>query len=1797
MEKVGIQLVAEGAAEVLRQINSAKQAITEFASAGVAAASNLRIVDTAATGVGQALNALKARQVEVTQSANQLKTAQIENVQSTNQLKSAQSSEAQELNKLKSSQTELVQSATQLKTAQTEGLQSTNQLKTAQTEEVQELGKLKTAQTEGVQQLGKLKTAQTESVQASGQLKTAQTQETQELNKLKTAQTEETQGLTKLKTAQIENVQATTQLKTAQAGAVTELGKLRVAQTENVQASTQVKIAEVEETQALTKLKTAQAEAATSLANLRKEQTADAAAITQLKAHNLELDASLKQTKISTMQQASAHEAAAKSGSNFGSVTSLLNAKNSALAIGTVAAAKSTLELAAGFDDAMATVQVATGISDRQSESYKRLEAAAREVGGSTKFSATEAAQGLAALSQAGLDADQAITALPAVAQAAQVNNVSLAESAQTVTIAMNAFGLSASDATKIIDLQTTAAAAGILDFNDFKAAIASVGSVAKLSNQSLSETTSVLLALTNNGQSATDAGTSLKSALLALTKPTSSAQAAIDTLGLSIYDSSGKMRPFSDIIAQVEKNTKGMTDEQKNNLFATIAGSDGIRAFSGALNAHTDVMRNGVKVTLIGSEALKEWDKQLDNSAGSTQKAADILGNTFNAQVEKMVGNIQDAAIGIGQKLLPQLTGIVKGVSSVIDKIQGFEESTHILTTLTSIGFKPLEGAIIAVNFVFDKAGELVTFLQPWLALLGSTIETKIIPPLKTMGEIAATPFELLDAGLKKIDFGFASGNIDQLKSKIVELKGKTDDTTKANQVFAASISGNRVQSQLAVADLGNMAKTTAQLANTTVNTTKAVTDLTAGIVNVTATPIANGIVAMTKFGDVSGSTTGQLKNVNAELTRLNTLISQSSQEMNDASGKMGTLDKIAQNMSPDVANLWNEWKNYNDKVAEGGVNSDMWSTKAEQVKSKLIALNPKLADVTAAYEIQSEKLKTSTKSFEDNTISMSLNEGKATNLSATLKGETTSALNAVGKAALDQIPNFESMNRQIQTTPGVTTTAMANTRNAITAQNFASAAFNVGASVALGIKNGINSEVASVASAAANLVNQAMSSARAAGRISSPSKESEEKIGKPIAEGVALGILQNAKQVMDAMGNLMGGVTTAALDASIKQAETLTKVSDATKAIFENLDKLRDYVQIGEGPIRKFSQDTFSLAAEFYNASKNFTTKMLEATDKFSDSVAKVGTGAAAAFGALDKLKDYAFIGKDKIYAFGQDVFSLSAEFYNNSTKFNTDMLISTDQYSDTVGKVSAGAGAAFTALSNLPKYSQVGLDAIHNFGSDVLGLTAEFSNNAIGFSDKMLESTTKYSDTVSKVSAAAAVAFPALSNLKKYSQVGLATIHDFSADILGLVAEFSNNSIGFDQKMLVAASTYADAATKAVAVVGAGVTNFEKLRKYKTVARENIDNFVNDLNALIAQTITAAQQFDAKSVTATAVWSESIGKLTSGLKGGMDLFEKLRDYKQVASTAIRAFVADIDLTVQLAMELVKRTDSDLMVQVGAFGDAVNKLFGGFNSAMSTFQGLEKYKAIPSNVIKNFISEIEFTVGLAEQMVKTTDTDLLDQTVSFFIAVGQVFTNIKTAMDTLTAMEAYKVVPPNMVKAIIKGMDDANKLFYIALQRADTFGVDATEFGHKIDAAAKEIDRAVALAASEAAKAAAVQVPSAPNVPSAPAASHAKGGIHTGGAAVLAEAGAELMQLPNNTVKLVVRPTFFPDLPRGTKIFNAQETRGMIQYPMSAGQMMMQTYNQQSYQNNYNLSLSGMGMSSGNVMSDFAIMQLMGA
>ncbi len=1460
---------------------------------------------------------------------------------------------------------------------------------------------------------------------------------------------------------------------------------------------------------------------------LKQAQTEAAHASVTLKNAQLEQTVASKALKAEHGNLASSTESAGKASNGLAGILSGMGGKTLIAGAAATALGKSVISLAGEFDSAMARVQVATGITDRQSTAYKELEASARNVGATTKFSSTEAADGLAILAQAGLNAKDSMAALPVVAKAAEVNQIGMADAAETLTTAMNAFGISAQDATRIIDVQTTAAAAGILNFNDFKAAMSSVGSVAKMANQSLEGTTSVLIALTNNGQSATDAGTSVKSALLSLTNPSSKAKEAIEALGLSIYDTNGKMKPLSEIISQVETNTKGMTDETRNALLAQLAGSDGIRAFTGALNAQTTVIKDGKEVTLTGSAALKEWEKQMLNSSGATEKAAGIIQNTFNAKLEKMVGNLQDAGISIGQKLLPQLTSLVDHISSIVGKLSDLEEKTHVLTFLAGLSFKPLEISLSAVDNAIKQLSPDAKPAVEDISKLGTSMKgidpqpfvqsTLAMDGLKAKAAQTVDPVRALSPAVKQVELAM------QLAS--TQTKDYADAAERAR-------AGSEAQAK-AHANLGSATNT-----------------LNPVIANMTST---------------AGSLSTQIKGVTDEITRLQQAMNASSQEMNAAKGAMSTLDSVVAGMSPKVQDLWQQWKEYSDKARLGGEGSKLAQESADKLQQQLTSLNPKLGDVTQAYQIQATKLKEATQQFQDNTISLSLNEGTQKNLQTSLNstsenlkqlkqnlaraGESMYETAGTATTAAGQIPvAFKSA---ADKAPAAVQSGMAGVKTQIQSQNYYAAAYSTGSTIPGGLEAAVRAGAAQVANAAVSVVLGALSQAKGAIRASSPSKKFADEVGSPIPEGIAKGIDKGAVEALDAMASLM--------------------------------NKITGYISVGNGPIEAFAADAFALAANYYNASKLFSDKMLAATEKYSETVGKVSSAASASFEVLSKLKDYSAIGKDQIYAFGQDVFSLSAEFYNNSRFFNVKMLDAADRYADTVGKVGSAAQSAFTALSSLKDYSAVGNNTIFQFTQDVQLLTILMRNNATFFTEQMLIAAEKYSEAVGKISDGVGKAFTALTALQTYKTVAADTIHDFVRDVNVVVDYMVEASDFFDEKSLKAATTYAESAGKMLSIIGPGVEGFSKLKTYKSVASDHIWTFVRDLNILAEYAVDASGYFDKKAMEAAAAWGESIGKLTTGLKNGMDLFNGLLGYKQVASRALSAFLADVNLTVELASKMAKRIDSDLLKQVGEFGDAVGKVFNGLKSAMDLFKGLEQFKSTPSKTIQQFVNEVIYTVQLAGEMTKKTDTELLGQAVEFYEATGKIFSNIKNALDTFKALQEYKGYPPQTAQALITSITEATTLMVKAVAKATDFRNLAVDYRDRLFEGADAI-RAGADAAAQAAKAAAEAASKgAPKGGNQPPGKAAGGLVSQTGLYMVGELGPEVVVLPG-----------------GSYVLNATQTKRLMsggqaaRFPASA-QQMSNIYNQQTYGGNtYQLNLSGSYESQG-VINDFGLMQLL--
>jgi TP901 family phage tail tape measure protein len=811
---------------------------------------------------------------------------------------------------------------------------------------------LKSAQIEATQALTNSRTASANASTALSTLRTAQTETATETTKLKTAQTETATATTALKTAQIQAAQASTQLKTAQAGVATETAKLRTAQTETAHATTGLKTAQTETATATAGLKTKQAELVSTTNQLKQSELQLAQATTGLKTEKLALNNALTQSKlhISNLKAAQVETTGTTGGlsakisslaGNFGPLgQAILNPTTAIAGLGIA-----SVKMAGDFDSAMRDLQVATGVTDRNSTAFKELAKTAQQVGADTKFSATEAAQGMAAFAQSGLNAKDSMTGIAAAAKVATINHTDLASAAKTGTVAMNAFGLKASELNRIFDVQTKAAALGVLNFNDFQQALASVGSVAKTANQDLESTTSVLLALTNNGQSASDAGTSVKSALLAMINPSKDARKSIEEMGLKIYDAHGQMLPFADIVAQIEKNTRGWTDAQRNQALANMAGSDGIRAFTGALNAETTVMRDGKEVTLHGSEALKEYDRQLRNSKGSADDAAKVIGEGFNAKVEKLMGSLGALATTIGNALLPALTPLIEGLTWLGDNVLPLVNQA--LDNLGTYGISKATEGIKA------QLREMPAFKKAWNEAYEAFNQFEDITHkatgLATLGTNAS------DAVIKILDFTKATG----------------DAKTMAGQ-FA---------------------------------------DVATNI----------GIKAFNDYGHWADTVAGQLSNTTKEVDRLKKAVSENSQAMSAASSTISTLDGVVGNMSPKVQDLWKEFKNYTDIAQKGGDNSKIAAEQADNLRSQLEKLDPKTRDLTSAFEIENKKLQDATTAFQDNTISMALNEGKAKDLANTFSSKTVPAVADLIGRIQDSIPKIQDLQGNMATTTGI--------------------------------------------------------------------------------------------------------------------------------------------------------------------------------------------------------------------------------------------------------------------------------------------------------------------------------------------------------------------------------------------------------------------------------------------------------------------------------------------------------------------------------------------------------------------------------------------------------------------------------------------------------------------------------------------------------------------------------------------------------------------------------------------------------
>lgn len=252
-------------------------------------------------------------------------------------------------------------------------------------------------------------------------------------------------------------------------------------------------------------------------------------------------------------------------------------------AAGITAAFGAAATIGMGYESQMSTVQA---ISQASEADMKKLNALAKEMGETTQFTAEQAGQGLEYMAMAGWKTEDMLNGLPGIMYLAAASGEDLGSVSDIVTDAMTAFGMQASESSHFADVLAQASANANTNVSMMGNTFQYVAPVAGAFGYTVEDVALGVGLMANAGIKAEKAGTAMRAMLTNLAKPTKQVQGYMDKLSLSLADSSGNMKPYRQLLQELRQKFDGLTESQKAEYAAGIAGKEGMSGLLAILSA-----------------------------------------------------------------------------------------------------------------------------------------------------------------------------------------------------------------------------------------------------------------------------------------------------------------------------------------------------------------------------------------------------------------------------------------------------------------------------------------------------------------------------------------------------------------------------------------------------------------------------------------------------------------------------------------------------------------------------------------------------------------------------------------------------------------------------------------------------------------------------------------------------------------------------------------------------------------------------------------------------------------------------------------------------------------------------------------------------------------------------------------------------------------------------------------------------------------------------------------------------------
>ena len=379
------------------------------------------------------------------------------------------------------------------------------------------------------------------------------------------------------------------------------------------------------------------------------------------------------------------------------------------------AIAGASVKVAADFESSMSQVAATMGftvdqLNDKSSEASKTMEQLsefAQEMGKTTAFSASEAADALNYMALAGYDAETSMEMLPTVLNLAAAGGIELASASDMVTDAQSALGLTLDETATMVDQMAAAASNGNTSVAQLGEAMLQIGATAANMTGGTQELSTALTVLADNGIKGAEGGTKLRNIILSLQDAAKDGAVDFGNFSVSVYDSEGNLRGVTDIMQDLQSNLEGMNKESKDAIISGVFNKQDLAAANAMLQT--------------SSERYDELAKSIGDSAGAAQQMADVQLDNFQGQLTLLKSALEGVGIDIGTIIMPYLQKFVEKIQSVVDWFSNLDAKSQDLIV---------------------KAGLIVAAIGPILSIAGSIVGTigKISSSIGTIVKIIPT-------------------------------------------------------------------------------------------------------------------------------------------------------------------------------------------------------------------------------------------------------------------------------------------------------------------------------------------------------------------------------------------------------------------------------------------------------------------------------------------------------------------------------------------------------------------------------------------------------------------------------------------------------------------------------------------------------------------------------------------------------------------------------------------------------------------------------------------------------------------------------------------------------------------------------------------------------------------------------------------------------------------------------------------------------------------------------------------------